>query len=91
MLKHSISKSISILILLAMCASRVAMAQDEVPPAGALQVQRWHPHDLVFRGDAPAGNPFAVPFSADVTGPGDVRFSMPGFFDGEGTWKVFSV
>jgi hypothetical protein len=86
--KHSINKIPSVLILLAVCAACVAMAQSEAPPAGALQVQRWHLRDLVFRSDATAGNPFAVPFSADVTGPGDVRFSLPGFFDGDGTWKV---
>jgi len=76
-----------IVILFSICPC-TAMAQSEAPPAPALQVQRWHPHDFVFHSDAKAENPFAVPFSAEVTGPGDVRFSMPGFFDGDGTWKV---
>ena len=83
------SKTLSILILLAVGAAHAALAQgEEVPPTAVLQVQRWHPHDLVFRAEATAGNPFAVPFSADVTGPGNVRFSLPGFFDGDATWKV---
>lgn len=29
-----------------------------------------------------------VDFSAEVTGPAGIHFTQPGFYDGEGTWKV---
>ena len=31
---------------------------------------------------------FRSPFSAEVTGPGGVKLAVPGFYDGDGTWKV---
>lgn len=55
----------------------------------ALTVPRWQPHDFTFKAPLPPGeNPFRVEFSATVSGPGGVRFTIPGFPDGEGTWKV---
>ncbi len=29
-----------------------------------------------------------VDFYASVNGPNNIRFDMPGFYDGNGTWKV---
>jgi hypothetical protein len=56
--------------------------------AGVAEVPRWQPHDFAFRSAAKHENPFAVSFSATVEGPGGVRFTTPGFHDGDGTWKV---
>ncbi|MBC7783461.1 MAG: DUF4038 domain-containing protein [Burkholderiales bacterium] len=57
-----------------------AMAADAVP--------LWHPHDLPFTTAAAPQEPFKAAFSADVTGPGGAKFSLPGFYDGDNTWKI---
>jgi hypothetical protein len=52
------------------------------------QGPRWLPKDFTFRSKTMPDNPFAVPISAEISGPDGVRLTMPGFYDGEGTWKV---
>ena len=54
----------------------------------APEVVRWQPADFAFHSTAAHENPFSVGFSATVMGPGGLTFSIPGFHDGEGTWKV---
>jgi hypothetical protein len=49
---------------------------------------RWQPQDVDFHVDKMPKGPFQVPFSAEVTGPGGVKLIVPGFYDGNGTWKV---
>ncbi|MEO6789030.1 MAG: DUF4038 domain-containing protein, partial [Chthoniobacteraceae bacterium] len=51
-------------------------------------VPRWQPHDFNFTAKAKTANPFMVPFSATVKGPDGKSFALPGFFDGDGTWKI---
>jgi Protein of unknown function (DUF4038)/Domain of unknown function (DUF5060)/Putative collagen-binding domain of a collagenase len=51
-------------------------------------VPRWQPHDFAFTAKANPTNPFLVSFSAAVTGPDGKSFTLPGFFDGNGTWKI---
>ncbi len=53
----------------------------------AVEVQRFHKHDLKFRAPA-TGNPFEVSLIADFTGPNNLRLQVPGFYDGDGTWVV---
>lgn len=53
-----------------------------------LSVPRWEPHDFAFRISGAPENPFAATFSAEVRGPGGIAFELPGFFDGDGTWKL---
>lgn len=48
----------------------------------------WQPHDFSFTATTQPANPFMVAFSANVTGPDGETFTMPGFFDGKGTWKI---
>jgi hypothetical protein len=62
-----------------------------VPAAGAadgVRVPRWQPHDFEFAGPEQAAHPFAVAFSATATGPGGAKLTLPGFYDGDGKWKV---
>ena len=54
------------------------------PPA----VPRWQPHDFGFTAKAQPPNPFMVSFAATVKGPDGKTFTVPGFFDGDSTWKV---
>jgi hypothetical protein len=51
-------------------------------------VPLWQPHDFEFKADAKTSNPFVVAFSAKVISPGGQSFSIPGFYDGNGTWNV---
>ena len=48
----------------------------------------WQPHDFGFTAKASPANPFLVEFSAIVAGPDGQTFTLPGFFDGDGTWKI---
>lgn len=56
--------------------------------AADITVPRWQPHDFAFVSRAPQKNPFAVEFSAEATGPAGLKLNIPGFFDGDGTWKL---
>ena len=66
--------------------SLTARAADAA--SASIQVPRWQPHDFVFRSDAAPDKPFQVQFSAEATGPDGVKFTLPGFYDGDGTWKA---
>jgi hypothetical protein len=52
------------------------------------RIARWQPHDFAFTNQAESDNPFHAAFSAEVTGPGGAKLELPGFYDGNGTWKV---
>ena len=52
------------------------------------EVPQWTPSDFRFQGNTSAENPFMVPFSASVRGPNGIEFTLPGFYDGDGTWKI---
>jgi hypothetical protein len=56
-----------------------------VAPAGT--VEQYQAHDFVFRAAA-VGNPFDVELAGEFTGPGGARLRVPGFYDGEGVWKI---
>lgn len=66
--------------LLSATAAQAAVGQASVPC--------WQPHDFSFTAKASPANPFTVAFSATVTGPDGRSFPLPGFFDGDGTWKI---
>ncbi len=53
-----------------------------------LTVPRWQPHDFIFESRERYPNPFTVPFAATVSGPSGAKFSIPGFYDGKGRWKI---
>ncbi len=54
----------------------------------AADVSQWTPHDFSFQATSKPANPFMVPFSATVTGPDGREFTLPGFYDGDSTWKI---
>jgi len=78
----SLCQSRIALVLLALAAvvGRAAAATPAVPV--------WQPHDFAFTAKAQPENPFTVPFSATVTAPDGKTFFLPGFFDGDGTWRI---
>jgi hypothetical protein len=55
---------------------------------GRVTVPRWQPHDFAFKANAKVANPFMVAFSAEVKGPDEKTMTLPGFFDGGGTWVI---
>lgn len=56
--------------------------------AESVKVPRWQPHDFAFTARAQVENPFAVSFLATVKGPDGVVMTLPGFYDGNETWKI---
>ncbi len=54
----------------------------------SLRVPRWQPHDFAFTAQAKVENPFSVRFAATVKGPDGRIFTLPGFYDGNNTWKL---
>ena len=54
----------------------------------APSVPRWQPHDFGFTAKAIPQNPFMATFTATVTAPDGKSFELPGFFDGNGIWKI---
>lgn len=50
-------------------------------------VTQWHPVDFSFEASGVA-NPFAVDLQGKLVGPGGVTLTIPGFYDGAGTFKV---
>jgi hypothetical protein len=56
--------------------------------ASEVRVPQWQPHDFEWHSRQQPENPFKVAFSAMVTGPRGASFRMPGFYDGNGIWKV---
>ena len=74
--------------MLVVTAWLAAPAASALAAPAAISVPRWQPHDFAFRSEARPDNPFLVPFSATVRGPGGVELTTLGFFDGDGTWKI---
>jgi hypothetical protein len=64
-------------------ALTISVAAADLPA-----VPCWQPHDFEFTARTNPANPFFVSFNATVTGPDGKSFVLPGFFDGNGTWKV---
>src|SRR5262245_46734713 len=56
-------------------------------PAHATCAQ-YHPHELVLRSAGEHGNLFLVDVRARLEGPTGQNTVVPGFYDGNGTWKV---
>ena len=50
-------------------------------------IEQYHAHDFAFSASV-SGNPFDAELKAEFQGPGGVRISVPGFYDGNGVWKI---
>lgn len=49
---------------------------------------QWKPRDFSFKSNAEHNDPFAVQFSATAKAPNGETLHLPGFYDGDGTWKI---
>ena len=50
-------------------------------------IEQYHSHDFTFAASEP-GNPFDITLTGDFTGPAGARLTVPGFYNGDGTWKI---
>ena len=66
----------------------VSALRDQPASEGQVTIRQWEPYTPSFSSGAQHDNPFLAPFSATVTRPDGTSFEMPGFYDGNGTWKV---
>ncbi|MEZ5351013.1 MAG: DUF5060 domain-containing protein [Bryobacteraceae bacterium] len=62
-----------------------ALAIQTLP--GAVSIEQYQTHDFSFRATVP-GNPFDVELTGEFSGPNGQRLRVPGFYDGDGTWKI---
>ena len=51
-------------------------------------VQKWKPYDFEFKIASAPANPYTVAFSAEMNGPDGTKLTLPGFYDGNSTWKI---
>lgn len=58
-----------------------------VVPCAAVTVEQYYSHDFSLQAQV-TGNPFDVDVVGDFSGPGGIRLSVPGFYDGNGVWKI---
>ncbi|MCX6926744.1 MAG: DUF4038 domain-containing protein [Verrucomicrobia bacterium] len=77
----------SCILISILWAGLVTIRAADLTPE-AVKVSRWQPRDFDFRCEAKVENPFQVTFTAEATGPGGIRLILPGFYDGNSTWKV---
>ena len=53
-----------------------------------LSVRQWDVHDFSFKSNKKHDNEFLVNFKAIVKNPNGALFEIPGFYDGNATWKI---
>jgi hypothetical protein len=68
------------------CIATIVCAEYTI--AEEISIPQWQSYDFVFQSTNNHENPFKVTFSATVKRPDGNTFSIPGFFDGNGTWKI---
>ncbi|MDZ4798909.1 MAG: DUF5060 domain-containing protein [Bryobacteraceae bacterium] len=66
---------------------RILLLLAMVPLCFAIDVEQHKPRDFTFRAQ-PAGNPFDTDLTGEFTGPDNLTLRIPGFYDGDGTWKI---
>jgi len=54
----------------------------------ATKVEQYHMYEIALKGSREHANPFTVDVSATIKGPGWEKLVVPGFYDGENTWKI---
>ena len=53
----------------------------------AVDVPQYQPHDFTFAATV-SGNPFDVVLEGEFSGPNGQLLRIPGFYDGDGKWKI---
>jgi len=86
-MRQLIMKKLSLLLLFVSMSFVFGFAGNET-----LLIQKWKPTDMEFKTSitwqfSPTC-PFEVDFHADITGPDNIKMTLPGFYDGFDTWKI---
>lgn len=74
-------------ILVSVCALCVLLVLAAQPLHAAVTIEQYHVHDFSFKAQVD-GNPFDVDLRAEFSGPGGRSIIVPGFYDGDNTWKI---
>jgi hypothetical protein len=69
-------------------SSATGVKAESAAETKTVEVPRWQPRDFAFPAGVSGRNPFQVGFGAMVTGPDGKTLNLPGFYDGDGTWKI---
>jgi hypothetical protein len=69
--------------LVALCFIIAGLAHSAGP-----EVELYHVYEIGLPGNKTHENPFDVNVSATVSGPEKRKLDVPGFYDGEGIWKI---
>lgn len=70
-------------LLLMLCLVTVNLAHS-----AESEVEQYHICEIGLRSGTTHENPFDVNLSASITGPEDKELHVPGFYDGDGIWKI---
>ena len=82
------ARSVHYLLLFSLAAFSSNPFVGMVVATDATTISRWNPHEFTFHADAVPPNPYMVEFSATATGPNGITISLPGYYDGNGNWKI---
>jgi hypothetical protein len=69
--------------LLILCFAIVSLAHSAEP-----EVEQYHVYEIHLLSGTTHDNPFDVTVWATIRGPEDRELDVPGFYDGEGIWKI---
>ena len=70
-------------LLLMLCLVTVSLAHS-----AESEVEQYHICEIGLRSGTTHENPFDVSLSASITGPEGKELEVPGFYDGDGVWKL---
>jgi hypothetical protein len=70
-----------------LCALGFALTLSAMPASAAVTIEQYHVHDFSFQAHV-TGNPFDADLRGEFTGPKGKRLVVPGFYDGNDTWKI---
>jgi hypothetical protein len=74
-------------MFVSVCALCVLLALATQPLHAAVTIEQYRIHDFAFKAQV-AGNPFDIEVRGEFSGPGGLRIVVPGFYDGDNTWKI---
>lgn len=70
-------------LLLMLCLVMVNLAHS-----AESEVEQYRVYEIRLHSGATHENPFDLSLSASITGPEDKELDVPGFYDGDGVWKI---
>jgi hypothetical protein len=80
-------QKLTLSVLFFIISFSLVLAQNKV-----VKIEKWNPNDFEFKTTitwqfSPT-SPFEVDFYAEIIGPENIKMTLPGFYDGNDTWKI---